>query len=161
MRRVRCLRPFPPDDPGALQRSLQAIGAPAYLYEHMFPPLLHLLRNAAIRYADLALALLTLDAVRLPDRLFAPAAEPEAYSAEARTRRAHPAGGGSDAPVRADRPYAGAPGAGVLRPVSAAACLHSAPATARPQNFTTAARRGAAATESRASGTFPVSTRRR
>ena len=108
MRRVRCLRPFPPDDPGALQtqlagRSERPSGRVLPLRTHV-PPASHTFaqrRRSATR--DLALALLTLDAVRLPDRLFAPAAEPEACSAEARTRRAHPAGGGSDAALRADR----------------------------------------------------------
>ena len=58
--------------PAILQASLQAVDAPPYLCEHMFPSLITALRSAAIRQADLAIRLLTLDAVRLPDRLFAP-----------------------------------------------------------------------------------------
>lgn len=159
MRRVRSVRPLPPEDAGALQRSLQTIGARAYLCEHMFPPLLHLLRNAAIRYADLALALLTLDAVRLPDHLFAPAASVDACSDRGRSRQGHRVAGTAPRAAGA-RDRRSAPASGPLRPLSAAGRTHAS--AARAQNFTTAARRGAAATESRASGmTFPVSTRRR
>ncbi len=46
----------------------------------MFPALLTPIRNAIIRWSDLALALISLDAVRLPDRLFdraAAAQEPQ------------------------------------------------------------------------------------
>jgi hypothetical protein len=38
----------------------------------MFPPLLIALRNATIRYGDLAVRALTLETVQLPDRMFAP-----------------------------------------------------------------------------------------
>ena len=144
-----------------LQAGLQIVPPCSYLYEHMFPPLLHLLRNAAIRYADLALALLTLDAVRLPDRLFAPAAAVDDCTDAGRSRQGHRVAGATPRTTEArDRRSAPASTPGALRPLSAAACAHTrAP---RTPNFTTAARRGAAATESRASGmTFPVSTRRR
>lgn len=57
-----------------VQRRLHAVAPRSYLCEHMFPTIYITARNTLLRWADLALALLTLEALRLPDHLFA---EPE------------------------------------------------------------------------------------